>query len=181
MLLMRRCRNGQASYPTPCGIHESERGPMAHCHDGTAAGGLDQKLLCVAGARATETIIERRATARAHPHAACEFARHAWAVRSHVQLAREGVHVGHQRAARLMRLAGLHGASRRHRPHITRQRGPERVRRRTVRWVMSSHLYTELMLRSLDLALLKRPMNRPGSASSGFWRAGTTYAACTAA
>jgi transposase InsO family protein len=119
------------------------------------------------------------------------------APRIHAQLAREGVHVGRKRVARLMRMAGLHGASRRRWPHTTRQRAgarraPDLVRRhfcagtvnvlwvadatyiptgegflylavvldvfsrRIVGWAMSSHLYTELMLRALDMALLQR-------------------------
>ena len=119
------------------------------------------------------------------------------APRIHAQLAREGVHVGRKRVARLMRLADLHGASRRRWPHTTRQRAgarraPDLVRRhfcagaanvlwvadatyiptdegflylavvldvfsrRIVGWAMSSHLYTELMLRALDMALLQR-------------------------
>ncbi|MEX3985481.1 IS3 family transposase [Paraburkholderia sp. EG287A] len=56
------------------------------------------------------------------------------APRIHAQLAREGVHVGLKRVARLMRMAGLHGASRRRWPHTTRQRtgtrrAPDLVRR----------------------------------------------------
>ena len=119
------------------------------------------------------------------------------APRIHAQLAREGVHVGRKRVARLMRMAGLHGASRRRWPHTTRQRAgarraPDLVRRhfcaeatnmlwvadatyiptgegflylavvldvfsrRIVGWAMSRHLYTELMLRALDMALLQR-------------------------
>jgi transposase InsO family protein len=119
------------------------------------------------------------------------------APRIHAQLAREGVHVGRKRVARLMRMAGLHGASRRRWPHTTRQRAGARraadlVRRhfcaettnvlwvadatyiptgegflylavvldvfsrRIVGWAMSRHLYTELMLRALDMALLQR-------------------------
>jgi transposase InsO family protein len=119
------------------------------------------------------------------------------APRIHAQLAREGVHVGRKRVARLMRLAGLCGASRGRLPHTTRQRcgarpAPDLVRRhfsaeaanvlwvadatyiptgegflylavvldvfsrRIVGWAMSNHLYTELMLRALDMALLQR-------------------------
>ena len=116
------------------------------------------------------------------------------APRIHAQLAREGVHVGRKRVARLMRMAGLCGASRRRWPHTTRQRAgarraPDLVRRhfsaaapnvlwvadatyiptgegflylavvldvftrRIVGWAMSNHLYTELMLRALNMAL----------------------------
>jgi putative transposase len=68
------------------------------------------------------------------------------APRIHVQLAREGVHVGRKRVARLMRMAGLCGASRRHWKLTTRQRAgarraPDLVRRhfsaeaRNVLWV----------------------------------------------
>ena len=119
------------------------------------------------------------------------------APRIHVQLAREGMHVGRKRVARLMRMAGLRGASRRRWPHTTRQRAgtrraPDLVRRhfnadardvlwvadatyvptaegflylavvldvfsrRVVGWAMSNHLYTELMLRALDMALQQR-------------------------
>jgi transposase InsO family protein len=119
------------------------------------------------------------------------------APRIHAQLAREGVHVARKRVARLMRLAGLRGASRRRWPHTTRQRAgarraPDLVRRhfsadardvlwvadatyvptdegflylavvldvfsrRVVGWAMSNHLYTELMLRALDMALSQR-------------------------
>jgi transposase InsO family protein len=119
------------------------------------------------------------------------------APRIHAQLAREGVHVARKRVARLMRLAGLRGASRRRWPHTTRQRAgarraPDLVRRhfsadacdvlwvadatylptdegflylavvldvfsrRVVGWAMSNHLYTELMLRALDMALTQR-------------------------
>jgi putative transposase len=119
------------------------------------------------------------------------------APRIHAQLAREGVHVGRKRIARLMRMAGLCGASRRRWPHTTRpragaRRAPDLVRRhfsadapnvlwvadatyiptgegflylavvldvfsrRIVGWAMSDHLYTELMLRALDMALLQR-------------------------
>ena len=107
------------------------------------------------------------------------------------------MHVGRKRVARLMRMAGLRGASRRRWPHTTRQRAgarraPDLVRRhfsadardvlwvadatyvptaegflylavvldvfsrRVVGWAMSTHLYTELMLRALDMALLQR-------------------------
>ena len=117
--------------------------------------------------------------------------------RIHAQLAREGVHVGRKRVARLMRIADLRGASRRRWPRTTRQRAGVRrasdlVRRhfnaegpnilwvadatyipttegflylavvldvfsrRIVGWAMSSHLYTELMLRALDMALQQR-------------------------
>ncbi|MFP3647790.1 IS3 family transposase [Paraburkholderia sp. SIMBA_054] len=56
------------------------------------------------------------------------------APRVHAQLAREGVHVGRKRVARLMRIAGLCGASRRRWPCTTRQRArarraPDLVRR----------------------------------------------------
>jgi transposase InsO family protein len=56
------------------------------------------------------------------------------APRIHAQLAHEGVHVGRKRVARLMRIAGLCGASRRRRPRTTRQRAgarraPDLVRR----------------------------------------------------
>lgn len=119
------------------------------------------------------------------------------APRIHAQLAREGMHVGRKRVARLMRLAGLRGASRRGWPHTTRQRAgtrraPDLVRRhfsaaapnvlwvadatyiptgegflylavvldvfsrRIVGWAISNHLYTELMLRALDMALQQR-------------------------
>jgi putative transposase len=119
------------------------------------------------------------------------------APRIHAQLVREGVHVGRKRVARLMRTAGLCGASRRRWPCTTRQRAgarraPDLVRRhfsaqatnvlwmadatyiptgegflylavvldvfsrRIVGWAMSNHLYTELMLRALDMALHQR-------------------------
>jgi transposase InsO family protein len=119
------------------------------------------------------------------------------APRIHVQLVREGAHVGRKRVARLMRLAGLCGASCRHWKRTTRQRAgarraPDLVRRhfsaeevnvlwvadatyiptgegflylavvldvfsrRIVGWAMSTHLYTELMLRALDMALAQR-------------------------
>lgn len=119
------------------------------------------------------------------------------APRIHAQLAREGVHVARKRVARLMRLVGLRGASRRRWPHTTRQRAgarraPDLVHRhfsadardvlwvadatylptgegflylavvldvfsrRVVGWAMSNHLYTELMLRALDMALQQR-------------------------
>ena len=207
------------------------------------------------------------------------------APRIHAQLEREGVHVGRKRVARLMRLAGLCGASRRQWKCTTRQRAgarrtPDLVHRhfsaaapnvlwvadatylptsegflylavvldvfsrRIVGWAMSNHLYTELMLRALDMALAQRrargsfcipiravnirqlpsvgavvrpvcslrwappvtatttrcanpssahsnqnclcasssiPTNRRERVCSGFSRAGTTYAACTAA
>jgi transposase InsO family protein len=56
------------------------------------------------------------------------------APRIHAQLAREGVHVGRKRVARLMRIAGLCGASRRRWPRTTRpragaRRAPDLVRR----------------------------------------------------
>jgi transposase InsO family protein len=119
------------------------------------------------------------------------------APRIHAQLAREGVHVGRKRVARLMRLADLCGASRRRWKLTTHQRAgarraPDLVRRhfnaaaanvlwvadatyiptgegflylavvldvfsrRIVGWAMSNHLYTELMLRALNMALLQR-------------------------
>ena len=119
------------------------------------------------------------------------------APRIHAQLAREGVHVGRKRVARLMRMAGLCGTSRGRRPRTTRpragaRRAPDLVRRhfsadavnvlwvadatcvptdegflylavvldvfsrRVVGWAMSNHLYTELMLRALDMALQQR-------------------------
>jgi hypothetical protein len=105
--------------------------------------------------------------------------------------------VGRKRVARLMRIAGLCGASRRRWPRTTRQRGgtrraPDLVRRhfsakgpnilwvadatyipsgegflylavvldvfsrRIVGWAMSNHLYTDLMLRALNMALQQR-------------------------
>ncbi|MBN3785532.1 IS3 family transposase [Burkholderia sp. Ac-20353] len=117
--------------------------------------------------------------------------------RIHAQLARESVHVGRKRVARLMPLAGLCGASRRPWKSTTRQRAgarraPDLVQRhfsadaanvllvadatyiptgegflylavvldvfsrRIVGWAMSNHLYTELMLRALDMALAQR-------------------------
>jgi transposase InsO family protein len=56
------------------------------------------------------------------------------APRNHAQLAREGVRVGRKRVARLMRMAGLCGASRRHgkfttRPRAGARRAPDLVRR----------------------------------------------------
>jgi len=56
------------------------------------------------------------------------------APRIHAQLAREGVHVGRKRVARLMRMAGLCGASRRRwkvttRPRAGARRAPDLVRR----------------------------------------------------
>ena len=119
------------------------------------------------------------------------------APRIHVQLAHEGMHVGRKRVARLMRVAGLCGASRRRWKHTTHpragaRRAPDLVRRhfsaaapnvlwvadatyiptgegflylavvldvfsrRIVGWAMSNHLYTELMLRALDMALSQR-------------------------
>ncbi|MBB5448476.1 MULTISPECIES: IS3 family transposase [unclassified Paraburkholderia] len=56
------------------------------------------------------------------------------APRIHAQLAREGVQVGRKRVARLMRMAGLCGASRRRWPRTTRpragaRRAPDLVRR----------------------------------------------------
>jgi transposase InsO family protein len=119
------------------------------------------------------------------------------APRIHAQLRREGVHVGRKRVARLMGMAGLCGASRRHwklttRRRVGARRAPDLVRRhfsaeaanvlwvadatyvptaegflylavvldvfsrRIVGWAMSSHLYTELMLRALDMALAQR-------------------------
>jgi putative transposase len=119
------------------------------------------------------------------------------APRIHAQLAREGVHVGRKRVARLMRIAGLCGASRRRwkgttHPRAGARRAPDLVRRhfsaatpnvlwvadatyiptgegflylavvldvfsrRIVGWAMSNHLYTELMLRALDMALEQR-------------------------
>jgi transposase InsO family protein len=56
------------------------------------------------------------------------------APRIHAQLAREGVHVGRKRVARLMRMAGLCGASRGRWPRTTRpragaRRAPDLVRR----------------------------------------------------
>ncbi len=119
------------------------------------------------------------------------------APRVHVQLTREGVHVGRKRVARLMRMAGLCGASRGRgkcttRPRAGARRAPDLVHRhfsaetrnvlwvadatyvptgegflylavvldvfsrRIVGWAMSSHLYTELMLRALDMALQQR-------------------------
>ena len=105
--------------------------------------------------------------------------------------------MGRKRVARLMRIAGLCGASRRRWPCTTRQRArarraPDLVRRhfsaeaanvlwvadatyiptgegflylavvldvfsrRIVGWAMSNHLYTELMLRALDMAFQQR-------------------------
>ncbi|WP_133062283.1 IS3 family transposase [Paraburkholderia hospita] len=92
-------------------IRESEPGPLAHCDDGTAARRLDKRLLPVAGARARD----------AHTSDA-------------QLLAREGVHVGRKRVARLMRMAGLCEASRRRWPRTTRPRAgarrpPDLVRR----------------------------------------------------
>ena len=123
------------------------------------------------------------------------------APRIHIQLEREGMHVGRKRVARLMRMAGLCGASRRPWKTTTRQRvgarrAPDLVQRhfsadaanvlwvadatyiptgegflylavvldvfsrRIVGWAMSGHLYTELMLRALDMALAQRRPER---------------------
>ncbi|MBC8725732.1 IS3 family transposase [Paraburkholderia sp. 31.1] len=117
--------------------------------------------------------------------------------RIHAQLSRQGEHVGRKRVARLMRMAGLCGVSRRRWPATTRpragaRRAPDLVRRhfsagatnvlwvadatyiptgegflylaivldvfsrRVVGWGMSDHLYTELMLRALDMAVQQR-------------------------
>lgn len=119
------------------------------------------------------------------------------APRIHVQLRRDGVRVGRKRVARLMRMDGLCGATRRRWKLTTHQRAgarraPDLVRRhfsaaapnvlwvadatyiptgegflylavvldvfsrRIVGWAMSNHLYTELMLRALDMALSQR-------------------------
>ncbi|MFC0696007.1 IS3 family transposase [Paraburkholderia humisilvae] len=50
------------------------------------------------------------------------------APRIHAQLAREGVHVGRKRVARLMRIAGLRGATRGRWPRTTRPRAGRGVR-----------------------------------------------------
>jgi len=117
--------------------------------------------------------------------------------RIHFELAEQGVHVGRKRVARLMRLAGLCGVSRRRWISTTRRQpnarpAPDLVQRhfsadepnrlwvadatyvptaegflylavvldvfsrRIVGWAMSDHLYTELMLRALDMALAQR-------------------------
>jgi len=49
------------------------------------------------------------------------------APRIHAQLAREGVHVGRKRVARLMRMAGLCGASRRRWPRTKQRAGARRA------------------------------------------------------
>jgi putative transposase len=51
------------------------------------------------------------------------------APRIHVQLAHEGMHVGRKRVARLMRVAGLCGASRRRWKHTTHPRAGARLLR----------------------------------------------------
>jgi transposase InsO family protein len=117
--------------------------------------------------------------------------------RIHAELAGQGIHVGRKRIARLMRIAGLRGVSRRRWITTTRRKpdarpapdlvqrhfsadAPDRLwvadatyvptgegflylavvldvfSRRIVGWAMSSHLYTELMLRALDMALSQR-------------------------
>jgi putative transposase len=117
--------------------------------------------------------------------------------RIHFELTEQGVHVGRKRVARLMRLAGLCGVSRRRWITTTRRQpdarpapdlvqrhfsadAPDRLwvadatyvptgegflylavvldvfSRRIVGWSMSCHLYTELMLRALDMALSQR-------------------------
>jgi len=117
--------------------------------------------------------------------------------RVHFELTEQGVHVGRKRVARLMRLAGLCGVSRRRWISTTRRKpdarpAPDLVQRhfvadapnrlwvadatyvptaegflylavvldvfsrRIVGWAMSDHLYTELMLRALDMALVQR-------------------------
>jgi putative transposase len=120
--------------------------------------------------------------------------------RIHAELTTQGVHVGRKRVARLMRIAGLCGVSRRRWFTTTRrqpdaQPAPDLVQRhfhadapnrlwvadatyvptgegflylavvldvfsrRIVGWSMSSHLYTELMLRALDMAVAQRRPN----------------------
>jgi putative transposase len=117
--------------------------------------------------------------------------------RIHAELVHQGVHVGRKRIARLMRIAGLCGVSRRRWLTTTRRQpgarpAPDLVQRhfsadapnrlwvadatyvptgegflylavvldvfsrRIVGWSMSCHLYTELMLRALDMALAQR-------------------------
>ena len=117
--------------------------------------------------------------------------------RIHAELAAQGVHVGRKRIARLMRIAGLCGVSRRRWITTTRRQpdarpAPDLVQRhfsadapnclwvadatyvptsegflylavvldvfsrRIVGWAMSGHLYTELMLQALDMALAQR-------------------------
>jgi len=117
--------------------------------------------------------------------------------RIHAELLEQGIHVGGKRVARLMRIAGLHGVSRRRWINTTRRQSgarpaPDLVQRhfvadapnrlwvadatyvptaegflylavvldvfsrRIVGWAMSNHLYTELMLRALDMALAQR-------------------------
>jgi transposase InsO family protein len=117
--------------------------------------------------------------------------------RIYAELAAQGLHVGRKRVARLMRIAGLCGVSRRRWITTTRRQpdarpAPDLVQRhfsanepdqlwvadatyvptgegflylavvldvfsrRIVGWAMSSHLYTELMLRALNMALAQR-------------------------
>jgi putative transposase len=117
--------------------------------------------------------------------------------RIHGELVQQGLHVGRNRVARLMRIAGLCGVSRRRWIITTRRQpdarpapdlvqrhfsadAPDRLwvadatyvptgegflylavvldvfSRRTVGWSMSSNLYTELILRALDIALAQR-------------------------
>jgi putative transposase len=117
--------------------------------------------------------------------------------RIYAELVHQGVHVGRKRVARLMRIAGLYGVSRRRWITTTRRQpdarpapdlvqrhfsadAPDRLwvadatyvptgegflylavvldvfSRRIVGWSMSCHLYTELMLRALDMALSQR-------------------------
>jgi transposase InsO family protein len=117
--------------------------------------------------------------------------------RIYAELVHQGVHVGRKRVARLMRIAGLCGVSRRRWITTTRRQpdarpapdlvqrhfsadAPDRLwvadatyvptgegflylavvldvfSRRIVGWSMSCHLYTELMLRALDMALSQR-------------------------
>jgi putative transposase len=117
--------------------------------------------------------------------------------RIHAELVEQGVHIARKRVARLMRIAGLCGVSRRRWISTTRRQpaarpAPDLVQRhfsadapnrlwvadatyvptaegflylavvldvfsrRIIGWAMSDHLYTELMLRALDMALVQR-------------------------
>jgi putative transposase len=83
--------------------------------------------------------------------------------RVHAELAGEGERVGRNRVARLMREAGLEGASRRRGPRTTRRDrdakpAPDLVERDfvAVGWSMATHLRTELVLEALNMALWQR-------------------------
>ena len=80
-------------------VHESESGHVGGCHHGAGAGGLRQRLLCVAQAAAIRTGARRRGTHFTHPRDSYVLTRNLWGA-ADSRGASSGWHPGRAQAGR---------------------------------------------------------------------------------